>query len=158
MTKKKNRKLTVRKIEAKEEIRSCSNCKYLLKAVNPPFCLKRMLRVSENSGCPKYEKGNPTNSLSQEQRTKLLQKYLEFEINVKIMQAQLKELKKLMQELYTDGEIIGKYRIVNKEITKQLLDISKAKELIAELPNANEYFKESKQRLFRAIELKGELK
>jgi len=148
------RKLKAIKIESKELIRSCESCKYLLIAVNPPFCLRLMSRVSPNSCCPKYSKGSPISQLSPELKEKLLSRYVELEINLKLAKARFDEFKKALAEIFSDSEETESFRVVNKRYKRKLLNTKKARELIDSLPNADEYYKESESTYFRVMDKK----
>jgi len=148
------RKLKVVKLEGEELIRSCESCKYLLTAVNPPFCLRLMSRVSPNSCCPKYAKGKPISQLSPELKEKLLNRYVELEINLKLAKARFDEFKKVLAEVFSDGEETKSFKVVNKRYKRKLLDTKKARKLIDSLPNADEYYKESESTYFRVMDKK----
>jgi len=110
------------------------------------------MKVYATYKCSKAEKGNPITKLTPEQKAKLLQKYVEFEIYAKSVQDTLSVFKELIAHVFNDGEVHGKYKVINKEVERKQIDTAKVRELLKRIPDGDKYFKTVKYRYLRIVD------
>ena len=144
------RRVKVKQIE-KVEAKTCKTCKHAVMGKTKMLCLKRMLLTEENRVCGAYEHAEAVALLSPATRETLVKEYAKLNIELKSLQEALNTLKEFLADVTEDAEIVGEYKIVNKEIERRVIDSAKAKELIQTLPDSHRYFKTIKQRMFRLI-------
>jgi len=144
------RRVKVKQIE-KVEAKTCKSCKHAVMGKTKMLCLKRMLLTEENRVCGAYEHAEAVALITPATRETLVKEYAKLDVELKSLQEALNTLKEFLADVTEDAEIVGEYKVVNKEIEKKILDTAKAKELIQTLPDSHRYFKVIKQRMFRLI-------
>jgi len=110
------------------------------------------MKVYATYKCSKAENGNPITELTPEQKAKLLQKYVEFEIYAKSVQETLSVFKELIAHVFKDGEVHGRYKVINKEVERKQIDTAKVRELLKRIKNGDKYFKTVKYRYLRVVD------
>jgi len=149
----KRKKITIQKIETISEPLTCERCKYYYPLSNKDgFCFKRVTKVYKTFNCPKGEHGNPITQLTDKQKAELLKRYVEFEIYAKSVTESLNAFKELIANVFDNGEVHGKYKVVKKETERRIIDSAKVRELLKRIPNGNKYLKTVKYRYIRIID------
>ena len=155
----KKKKVSIKKVEKMEEQTKCANCRYFLPVDEKyGYCLKRIAKTAKTFSCPHRKHGYPITELTDEQKAKLLERYISFEIYAKSVQETLKTLKEIMTIIFKDGETLGNRRIVNKTIKRSLLNTKTARKILEEIGRLDECVYETEQRYFRIIDLKDQEK
>jgi len=151
------RKLSVRKLESALELITCAQCRYYLPADSKRgYCLKRVMPTTRDYTCPQKKAGFPVTELTPEQKAKLLEKYVSFEVYAKSVQETLKTLKEIVALVFEDGERYGNRKVVIKTVKRQTLDTKRAREILSEIGKLEECIRETEQRYIRVIDLKGD--
>ena len=147
------KKVVVKQVVEQEQAKSCSTCQHCLKGRDKWLCSKRLILVTENSHCGLYEAGAPLLALTPEVKLELVKEFIRRDVELKALQEQLSMFKEFLMDITEDKEIIGNYKIVNKELEKTYIDTQKARELIKQQPNPDSYFRKVVQKMFRVLDL-----
>jgi len=143
------RKLKIEKIGELEQDRTCGNCRYWLKAGAGGICIQKILfKYNTQTACEYFRRGK-TEALTDLDKIAILEKYLDLDINIKLLQEELKALKLLISEHFKHKERIENFIVYVNDIESKRLDTEKVKELIEQLENKDEFYKISKYKQVR---------
>lgn len=150
---KKRKSLTVKRIEAEVEPLTCERCRYYYPIDDKTgFCFKRIQTVYRTFNCAKGERGEPITELTSRQKAEILKRYVEFEIFAKSVTETLNAFRTFIAHAFENGERYGRYKVVNREYERRIIDSAKVRELLKQLPDGDRYFKTVRSRYLRVID------
>lgn len=151
---KKRKNLTVKRIEAEIEPLTCERCKYYYPLTDKSgFCFKRIQTVYKTFNCAKGERGEPITELTPKQKAEILKRYVEFEIFAKSVTETLNAFRTFIAHAFENGERHGRYKVINREYERRIIDTDAVKRLLRQLPDGDRYFKTVRSRYLRVIDL-----
>jgi len=151
---KKRKNLTVKRVEVETEPLMCERCKYYYPIDDKSgFCFKRIQTVYRTFNCAKGEHGKPITQLTPKQKAEILKRYVEFEIFAKSVTETLNAFRTFIAHAFENGEQHGRYKVINREYERRIIDTDAVKRLLRQLPDGDRYFKTVRSRYLRVIDL-----